>query len=256
MSKLVEEWRDIAEYEGLYQVSDWGRVKSLSRWHSRKEKILKGCLSKGGYLRVILCKDNFQKNKSVHRLVAETFIPNPENKPQVGHLKALPDGTEDKTANEVWNLAWMTPLENNIFGNRLERVAKANKGKTIPQEQIDAMSKPILQYDLDGNFIREWKSIAEAKRERMLLNERALRNGRTSNGFLWRYKNNTEINLKIEGYSKNTIHILQIDLNGIIIKEWDSAYAAAKTLGIDNGSIRHCCNGRGKTVGGYIWKYA
>lgn len=256
MSRLVEEWRPIAGYEGLYEVSDWGRVKSLSRWHSRKERFLKFGVTEEGYLRCVLCKNNHRSNFSVHRLVAEAFIPNPENKPQVGHLKALPDGTEDKTANEAWNLAWMTPLENNIFGTRIERVANANKGKIIPQEQIDAMSKPILQYDLDGNFIREWKSIAEAKRERMLLDERALRNGHTSNGFLWKYKNNTEIKLKIEGYSKNTIHILQMDLNYNPIKEWSSAFDAGKELNMDRGSIRKACKRNGGRVGDFRWRYA
>lgn len=162
MSKIVEEWRQIKEYEGLYEVSDWGRVRSVDRLvrqknngtfcnHLYKGKILIPNLQKNGYLKVLLSKNGIIKPFLVHRLVAEAFIPNPENKEQVGHLKKLPDGTEDKTANEVWNLAWMTPPENANFGTRVERCAK---GK----------SKPIIQYSLDGEFIREYQSAAEAGR--------------------------------------------------------------------------------------------
>ena len=92
---MKEEYRDIKGYEGLYQVSNLGRVKSLGNNKSKKEKILSGYPSTGGYLQVILCKNNKKKPFSIHRLVAQAFIPNVNNYPQVNHKD------EDKTNNKV-----------------------------------------------------------------------------------------------------------------------------------------------------------
>lgn len=115
---MKEVWKDIEAYEGLYQISNLGRVKSLYT-----NTILKGCKDKKGYLKVILCKNSIKSTKKFHRLVAESFIPNPENKPEVNHID------EDKTNNKVSNLEWMTTKENSNHGTRNERVSKA---KSIP----------------------------------------------------------------------------------------------------------------------------
>ena len=93
----MEQWRDIEGFDGLYQVSNQGRVKSLKYG---KEKILKGVKSCNGYLTVGLCKDGKEVRKYIHRLVAEAFLPNPQNLPQVNHKD------EDKTNNCVENLEW------------------------------------------------------------------------------------------------------------------------------------------------------
>lgn len=137
MSKLVEEWRPVVGYEGLYEVSDWGRVKRVSRLmldsKNRKtllkEKIIHQYYNNEGYKIVVLSKDKCKKWLLVHRLVAKAFIPNPENKHDVGHLKTLPNGLEDRTANEAWNIAWMTQGENANYGTRNERISKAKRGK-------------------------------------------------------------------------------------------------------------------------------
>jgi hypothetical protein len=99
----MEEWKDIEGYEGLYQVSNHGRVKSFKYG---KEKILKGSITTKGYLQVYLHKDNKIKRFNGHRLIAIHFIPNPDNKPQVNHI----DG--NKLNNNISNLEWNTQSEN------------------------------------------------------------------------------------------------------------------------------------------------
>jgi hypothetical protein len=153
MSKLVEEWKDIEGYEGLYQVSDWGNVRN------RHGKLIAKELSNGGYYRVHLWKNGVSEHLLIHRLVAEAFIPNPENKPCVGHLKPLPDGTEDKTANEVWYLQWMTYSENSNYGTNHER-------KSNSQINDANKSKPINVYSYEnGTLLYHFPSIKEANRK-------------------------------------------------------------------------------------------
>lgn len=132
MSKYVEEWRDIEGYEGLYQVSDWGNVRSMNYNKTGQVKLLKQVAAKDDYLVVCLHKNGKQKEGKVHRLVAEAFIPNPQNKPIVGHTKTLDNGLEDKTANEAWNLKWMTPEENGNYGTLPQRLSESRMGDKNP----------------------------------------------------------------------------------------------------------------------------
>ena len=119
---MQEIWKDIKDYEGLYQVSNLGRVKRVTT-----DMILKGSKQTHGYLVVGLYKNNNKSTKSIHRLVSQAFIPNPENKPEINHID------EDKTNNMVSNLEWSTRKENNNHGTRNERAAKAiSKSNSIP----------------------------------------------------------------------------------------------------------------------------
>ena len=110
---MEEIWRDIEGYEGLYQVSSFGRVKRVTTG-----RILKGSKDTDGYLRITLSKNGVKSNHKIHRLVAQAFIPNTENKSQVNHID------ENKTNNMISNLTWMTAKENINHGTHNDRVSK------------------------------------------------------------------------------------------------------------------------------------
>lgn len=124
-----EEWRDIAGYEGKYQVSNLGHVKSLNYGRTGKERILSLRTCKGGYLLVNLCKNGIVKCYSVHRLVARAFIENPDNLPQVNHKNQV------KTDNTVQNLEWCTAEYNirysDICGKGRKSVGCYKNGELI-----------------------------------------------------------------------------------------------------------------------------
>ncbi|BBD20125.1 HNH endonuclease [Lactobacillus phage T25] len=144
----IEIWKDIEGYEGLYQISNMGRVRSLDRKDARehriKGKILAITSATNGYRKIGLMKDGNIKNHSVHRLVAKAFLDNPSNLPQVNHKD------EDKTNNVVSNLEWCTQSYNNGYGTRNGRAAKANE-------------KPIYVVTSSGNryFFRSIEKAAE-----------------------------------------------------------------------------------------------
>lgn len=113
---MQEIWKDIPGYENLYQVSNIGNVRSLHNRYKNKE-YLKPCINGKGYLLVSLCKNHSQKSINVHRLVAQVFIPNPNNLPCINHKD------ENKQNNNVDNLEWCTYQYNNTYGQRLTKSA-------------------------------------------------------------------------------------------------------------------------------------
>lgn len=121
---MKEIWKDIEDYEGVYQVSNIGRVRSLDRKNSIGRRVSGRILQSGdngeGYRMVVLTKNGKCKTKKVHRLVAMAFIPNPDNKPVVNHL----DETQDN--NNVDNLEWATVKENVNYGTGLKRMSEKN----------------------------------------------------------------------------------------------------------------------------------
>ena len=146
----TEIWKPKKDYEGLYEVSNFGRVKSLGNGKSKKSKLLKPGKNKQGYLFVIFYKNGKRKTFRVNRLVAEAFIPNPDNLPQVNHID------ENKENNIVENLEWCDCKYNINYGTHNERSAKTRiNGK---------LSKPVLQLSLTGEFIKEWESVRECGR--------------------------------------------------------------------------------------------
>lgn len=119
----MEEWRDIEGYNGIYKISNLGRVKSLKHG---KERILKPSSDGDGYLEVSLWKEGVRKIFKVHRLVSKAFIPNFNNNPEVNHKNEI------KTDNRCDNLEWCTREYNLNYGTRNERSSEANKGEKNP----------------------------------------------------------------------------------------------------------------------------
>ena len=171
---MSEIWKPIKGYEGLYEVSNKGRIKSLKRYTNSKnefgnikqnhnEKILKNNTMKTGYVMTTLYKEGKPKSFFIHRLVAEAFINNPNNYKEVNHKD------ENKSNNNVENLEWCTRKYNNVYSR----------------------ARKICQYDLDGNFIREWESCYEASRHTKAY-ESNIRNcckgkSKTTGGYIWKY---------------------------------------------------------------------
>ena len=175
-----EIWRDVKGYEGLYQVSSDGRVKSLERkdrfGRTVKERILKPGINRYGYLMVFLYAGGKRKMLKVHRLVCKAFHENPENKPEVNHIN------ENKTDNRACNLEWSTRKENINHGTRNERAAKGI---------AKALSKPVGQYTRDGELIKIWPSTIEVQRQAGFsygnISQVAKGNRKTAYGFVWKY---------------------------------------------------------------------
>lgn len=182
-----EIWRDIKGYEGLYEVSDLGNVKSLERSIVRKdgtsyyiaERILRPRKKSEGYLDVALNKDGKAKHYRVHRLVAEMFIPNPENKPEVNHINA------NKSDNRVENLEWATREEN------IHHAIKEGLATTCVKN--NKRSKPVAQYDKNNILIEIYPSMREAERQTGIHQGdickccKKEKHHITAGGFIWAY---------------------------------------------------------------------
>ena len=165
---MIEVFKDIKGFEGHYQVSTLGRIKSFKRGAT----ILKPFICKKGYMHIDLLLMGKRNTSIVHRLVAKTFIPNPENKPEVNHINEI------KHDNRLINLNWMTRLENIHHGTGLFRLA---------QGQL----KAVNQYTMDNVLVKEWESAKEA-------HSFGFDNGNVSRccnnkkkqykGFIWRFR--------------------------------------------------------------------
>ena len=169
MNEIIEEWRPVIGYEGLYEVSNLGKIKSLNYNHTKQEKILRQVKMKNGYLYVNLYKNAKMKLCRIHKLVANAFLENPNNYTCVNHKD------EDKTNNCVDNLEWCDHKYNVNFGTGIKRrvtntdyKARTNKidYKAISEKQINDpnKSKKVYQYDKQGNLIKIWESANECKR--------------------------------------------------------------------------------------------
>lgn len=175
---MTEVWKPIEGYDN-YMVSNLGRVKSLKRG------ILKLIKNKNGYYYISFSKYGKIKTFIVHRLVAEAFLPNPDNKPQVDHINT------NRTDNRVENLRWTTYKENNNNQLTKKHFSECRKGK------LNYKSKKVLQFDLNGNLIKSWDTVREAERETNIHSSHISRccNGKrkTAYGYIWKYEEINEL---------------------------------------------------------------
>ena len=200
----MEEWRDIKGYEGIYQISSEGRVKSKQRItrnnHTIKEKIRKPKIDKDGYCCVKLWIDGISKEYFIHRLVAQAFIPNPYNKPCIDHINT------NKTDNRAENLKWCTHKENannpisreKYLRNRYKvegthRISVYRPTKESIEKMAEKHKKPVAMYK-NGILIKKFNSAADAEREDNNLKYMSISaacNGRlkTYRGYEWKFIN-------------------------------------------------------------------
>lgn len=181
---MEEIWKDIENYEGLYQISNLGNVKSLEKELKIKSKnqykqfdmkllfkgkMLKPSLKSSGYYYVCLTRDKKTKYYAIHRLVAQTFLDNPNNYNYINHKD------ENKLNNCVDNLEWCSAKYNCNYGDRTNKI-------------IQKLNVKILQYDLNGNFIKEWASIKDATETLKIRNISQVVNNKRNKagGFIWK----------------------------------------------------------------------
>lgn len=186
----VEEWRPVKEFDGLYEVSNLGRVRSLDRWielpcvrwGGTMKRFMRSCIRKpkkckDGYERVILSKNHEEKTYLVHRLVAEAFIQNTENLPCINHRD------ENKSNNCVYNLEWCSASYNLKYGTRPIKFGKSR-------------GKPIEQMTLDGQVVARYYNEYEAVRQSngeftvSCINNVVLGKKKSYKGYRWRYVDN------------------------------------------------------------------
>lgn len=256
----MEEWKDVIGYEGLYMVSSSGEIYSTI-----SKKILRQTKSSTGYYHVTLYLDKKASCVNVHRIVADAFLPQKDNCPEINHI----DG--NKGNNSVINLERVSKSENAIHAYKTGLRKPPMQGRKGSQ---NARSKEILQYSIDGKYIRTWFGVSEAARA-MGCTPASISgciNGkkRTIKGYIWRIKDSDNPPLTIcipekmrhkkkKGYkqqNRRPMHrIQQISKTGVVIKIWSNYQELADNTGYDNGNIYKCINGKLKSAYGYIWRY-
>ena len=185
---MKEIWKPVVGYEGFYEVSNIGRVRSLARIvecnDGRKRKIkdrtLKSSRNNGGYYGITLHKDGCTKFVNIHRIVAEAFVPNPLEKEEVNHKD------ENPSNNHASNLEWVTHKENINYGTRTERAREAT---------TKLQGKAVQQFSKDGKLVAEYESISIAYRATGAFISNIVKCARgeykTAGGYIWKYKNET-----------------------------------------------------------------
>ena len=234
---MIEIFKDIKGYEGKYQISNLGNVYSCN-----KRDLLIPDTNKDGYFRYHLYKDGKCKKCLAHRLVAEAFIPNPDNLECVNHID------ENKTNNCVDNLEWCTKLYNNIYGSRIENINKK-------------LYKPVIGINITNGLIVKYNSIKEASEvlgiDKSSISACCKGKIKSIGGYTWFYENpeDNKSNSKPKAKGSKRAIVGVNSENGSIV-EFNSIIDATRALGINNGSISKCLNKKTKIAGLYYWYYA
>lgn len=220
-SNLEEQWKPIAGFPN-YQVSNRGRVKNI-----KTGRVLKPRVDGYDYEYVALYKSGKPKDYRIHRLTAEAFIPNINNLPQVNHID------EDKRNNNVTNLEWCTASQNNKHSAH-QRYCRIN------------------QLSLDGEFIRQWDSSEQIKRNLGYSNGYIIQcckgKFKQAYGYRWEYVNQ-------EQQQRYNRPVAALSKNGEFVADYKSVAEAARCFKISNAQIRNCLNGILKTTHGLRFIY-
>ena len=244
---MEEIWKNVVGYEGLFSVSNLGNVRN-----EKTGSILKQYVNKRKYCLISLSCDNWKTRKTyrVHRLVAEAFIPNPNNHPYINHKD------ENPSNNRVDNLEWCTPQYNATYGHAHEKHMKTILDKYGKYH----LKKTVLQYTLNGVFVREYDSIASASQETDIpissISSSCCNTKTQAKGFIFVFKGDEERAMRgtlNRPYRRKEVN--QFDLNGNFMRTWESASSAAKAFGVAPTSIINCALGKRKSSRGFLWKY-
>lgn len=268
MKETEEIWKPILGFEGMYEISNLGHVKSLARmvptgnkggFRKIEGRILPQRINRSGYYTVNLNKHSITKCKFVHRLIAEAFIPNPENKPFIDHINTV------RTDNRIENIKWATAKENSNNELTKKRVNISTHTKEVTRKKLDTLKKNgrynaphgVDQYTLDGKYIASYESYKEAHRKTGVRTSsiseycRGLR--LKAGNYVWRNEGD-ELG-EIMKPRNNKKKVLQYDKKtGTFIKEWDCLQDAAKSINILSSSLSRSIR-RGTFRGPFIWKY-
>jgi hypothetical protein len=245
MNNSVEIWKDIKGYEGYYQISNLGRVKSLDRYVNAAygKRFVKGSIRKShvcvglGYETLILSKERVNKEVYIHRLVAEAFVPNPH------HYKLVNHKDENKTNNNFENLEWCTETYNMAYSNVFEKARKKN-------------CIPVRQYSLEGEFIKEYESSYDAGAAigvmPYCISYCCMGKIGSVKGFLWNYADGRP---KIKHTRVLKRKVVQKDMNGKILNTYNSIKEAGEMTNSNISLIGRCCRGYRISTNGYKWEY-
>lgn len=239
----IEIWRAVQGYEGYYEISNLGKLKSLDRMvrqgnHYRHVygKIKHPHYTAYGYPAYTLCKNCKSKVIPIHLLVARAFIPNPENKKYIDHINT------NKEDYSISNLRWVTAKENannpltlkhcqqNTY--KKEIIAKALRTKIL--RKTKTAPRKVYCFDKYGNFLNEYESSKDAERQTSInacsIGYACSGKRFSAGGLLWSYKK-CDIPKYVKRTYKNAKIVLQFDVNNKLIKEWPTIKSAAESVG-------------------------
>jgi len=262
-----EIWKDIPDYEGWYQVSNMGRIKSVDRWIEYAPRKAGGessfrfqcgtiikASSYGQYLICHLKRNSTSKAVKFHRIVCGIFHPNTDNLPEVNHINEI------KTDNRAENLEWCTRQYNANWGT-------ARLRQSLNTRNQHDISRPVYQYSMEGQLLNKYPSIKEAARQTGAkeANIASVCNGGKSSstaGFLWSFSSNVEDVQRIikrknikKPRKGRTVH--QYTMDGKLVASYISVGEASRKTGICKITIINVCNhvGYQKSAGGFKWSY-
>lgn len=257
----IEIWQEIPGFEGLYEASTFGQIRSVARINLQKrwleQKILKQRIDKDGYKTISLCKDCKEFSHRVHRLVALTFLPNPNNYPIINHCNGIKD------CNFIWNLQWCNASMNQLHSYRVLGNISAAKGK-FGKDSTNPIS--VFQYSMEGFFVKKWECAADVMRELGIdgssISKCLLGKYQYTGGFIWKSEylgEKIEVIIKppITYTGKSNVRskaIYQLSEFNTIIEEFENASDVNRKLGYNRRGVCEACLS-GKIYHGSHWEY-